>query len=85
MAFSVAGTTWVARSKGEVIVSAGTLQTPQVLELSGTRIPYSSSVSMYQLISISGIGNPTLLKKYGIELLIDLPGVGENLMVSLNH
>ena len=38
----------------------GSLQTPQVLEL-------------------SGIGNPTILSKFGIDLVVDLPGVGENL------
>ncbi|KAI0702954.1 GMC oxidoreductase [Cerioporus squamosus] len=47
----------------EVIVSAGALQTPQILEL-------------------TGIGNKDLLSKYGIETLVDLPGVGENLQVT---
>lgn len=46
--------------KRDVIVAAGTLQTPQILEL-------------------SGIGNPTILSQFGIETIIDLPGVGENL------
>ncbi|KAI0746371.1 alcohol oxidase [Daedaleopsis nitida] len=48
----------------EVILSAGTYQTPQILEL-------------------SGIGNKTILKKYGIKPLVDLPGVGENLQEHL--
>ncbi|ELU40827.1 GMC oxidoreductase [Rhizoctonia solani AG-1 IA] len=30
------------------------------------------------ILSLSGIGNSTLLKKHGIEVLIDLPTVGEN-------
>ncbi|CDO78110.1 GMC oxidoreductase [Trametes cinnabarina] len=46
--------------KRDVVVSGGTLQTPQILEL-------------------SGIGNPSILSKYGIATVIDLPGVGENL------
>ncbi|KAI0039000.1 GMC oxidoreductase [Auriscalpium vulgare] len=44
----------------EVILSAGSFQTPALLEL-------------------SGIGNPKLLKKHGIPVVVDLPGVGENL------
>lgn len=44
----------------DCIISAGTFQTPHILEL-------------------SGIGNPTILSKYGIQPLVDLPGVGENL------
>jgi choline dehydrogenase-like flavoprotein len=31
-----------------------------------------------QLLELSGIGNSTILKKNGIEVLIDLPTVGEN-------
>ncbi|OTA66586.1 GMC oxidoreductase [Hypoxylon sp. EC38] len=44
----------------EVILAAGTLQSPKILEL-------------------SGVGNPTLLNKYGIDIVVDLPAVGENL------
>ena len=47
-------------AKTEVILSAGTFQSPQILEL-------------------SGIGNAALLRQYGIEVIIDNPGVGENL------
>ena len=42
----------------------------------------SSSVGSYQtpqILELSGIGNKELLDKHGIETLIDLPGVGENL------
>ena len=49
-----------ARAKGEVIVSAGSVNSPQILEL-------------------SGIGQPGLLKRHGIEIRHVLPGVGENL------
>ncbi|KAI0198325.1 oxidoreductase [Astrocystis sublimbata] len=44
----------------EVIVSAGALQSPKILEL-------------------SGIGNPEILGRHGIEVVKSLPGVGENL------
>ncbi|MBH68643.1 MAG: choline dehydrogenase [Rhodospirillaceae bacterium] len=43
----------------EIIICAGAVQSPQILEL-------------------SGIGQPDLLKKHGIEVLHELPGVGEN-------
>lgn len=44
----------------EVIVSAGALHTPKILEL-------------------SGIGNAEILKTHGVEVVHNLPGVGENL------
>ncbi|KAH0581539.1 hypothetical protein H2248_011253 [Termitomyces sp. 'cryptogamus'] len=46
----------------EVILSAGTYKTPQILEL-------------------SGIGDPEVLKSFGIEVAVNLPGVGNNLQV----
>lgn len=33
-----------------------------------------------QLLELSGIGNSTILQRFGINTLVDLPGVGENLM-----
>lgn len=51
------------KANREIILSAGALMTPQLLQL-------------------SGIGPADLLKKYGIEVVCDLKGVGENLM---NH
>ena len=50
----------------EVIVSAGAVRTPLVLES-------------------SGIGNPNLLESLGIDIVVDLPGVGENLIDQTNH
>jgi choline dehydrogenase len=49
-----------ARATREIILCAGAIQSPQLLQL-------------------SGIGPADLLKKHGIELVHDLPGVGENL------
>jgi choline dehydrogenase len=49
-----------ARAEREVIVSAGALQSPQLLQL-------------------SGIGPAELLRRHGIDVVADLPGVGENL------
>ncbi|KAF2970845.1 hypothetical protein GQX73_g2806 [Xylaria multiplex] len=47
-------------ARKEVIICAGALQSPKLLEL-------------------SGIGNAEILKQHNIEVIKDLPGVGENL------
>ncbi|KIY00846.1 uncharacterized protein Z520_03512 [Fonsecaea multimorphosa CBS 102226] len=47
------------KAKREVIVCGGTINSPQILEL-------------------SGIGNPEILRAAGVECLVDLPSVGEN-------
>jgi choline dehydrogenase len=49
-----------ARAGREVVLSAGSLQSPQLLQL-------------------SGIGPAALLRRNGIEVVHDLPGVGQNL------
>jgi choline dehydrogenase len=54
------GTEKEARARREVIVSAGALQSPQLLQL-------------------SGVGPAALLQSFGIPMVKDLPGVGENL------
>jgi choline dehydrogenase len=53
------------RAAKEVILSAGAVATPQLLEL-------------------SGIGNPALLKEHGIEVTHALPAVGENFRDHIN-
>ncbi|KAL1796432.1 hypothetical protein ACET3X_004972 [Alternaria dauci] len=58
--FTVDGTTHMMKAHKEVIVCGGTINSPQLLEL-------------------SGIGSPDVLGKAGIETIVDLPGVGENL------
>ena len=47
------------KANREVVMAAGAIQTPQILEL-------------------SGIGSPEILKKYGIEVVCAAPRVGEN-------
>lgn len=54
------GTTSSVRARKEVIVAAGSVHTPQILQL-------------------SGIGDANHLKKLGIDVVSDLPGVGQNL------
>lgn len=56
---AAAGKTHVFRAGKEVIVSAGAIQSPQLLEL-------------------SGIGSKERLQALGIEVVRDLPAVGEN-------
>jgi choline dehydrogenase len=58
--YSIGGETHEARAGREVVVSAGTINSPQLLEL-------------------SGIGQPERLRALGVNVLHDLPGVGENL------
>ena len=47
-------------AKKEMLLCAGAVQSPQLLEL-------------------SGIGQKEVLRKYGIDVVVDSPGVGENL------
>ncbi|KIM91387.1 GMC oxidoreductase [Piloderma croceum F 1598] len=58
--FTSGGKEYTVAAKREVIISCGTVNTPQLLEL-------------------SGIGAKTVLDKAGVDLVIDLPSVGENL------
>ncbi|MCP5152631.1 MAG: GMC family oxidoreductase N-terminal domain-containing protein [Ectothiorhodospiraceae bacterium] len=58
--YARAGVPQEARARAEVVVSAGSINSPQLLEL-------------------SGIGRPELLREHGIEVVQALPGVGENL------
>ena len=58
--FTYEGEEHVVRTEGEVVICAGSVQSPQLLEL-------------------SGIGNPEVLKAAGIEVKFDNPAVGENL------
>lgn len=60
VAVNTAGKLFTLTANKEVIVSAGTFQSPQ-------------------LLMVSGIGPRTLLQKFNISLLADLPGVGQNL------
>ena len=50
----------IVKTEREVIVCAGSVQSPQILEL-------------------SGIGNPDILKAAGIEVKVNNPNIGENL------
>ncbi|MBH68430.1 MAG: choline dehydrogenase [Rhodospirillaceae bacterium] len=58
--YSINGVEKPAHSAREVVLSAGTINSPKILEL-------------------SGIGNPEILTKAGVEVVHELRGVGENL------
>ena len=60
VAFAHQGETWRADAVGEVILAAGAIATPPLLQL-------------------SGVGPGELLRRHGIAVVRDLPGVGENL------
>ena len=51
------------KAGGEVLMCAGAVHTPQLLQL-------------------SGFGGADHLRKFGIDVLSDLPGMGRNLQVS---
>ncbi|CDO76653.1 GMC oxidoreductase [Trametes cinnabarina] len=57
--FEYEGQVYTVHAKKEIILCAGALKTPQLLEL-------------------SGIGNSTVLRKLGLPIKVDLPGVGRN-------
>ncbi|KAI0331244.1 GMC oxidoreductase [Cubamyces sp. BRFM 1775] len=57
--FEHEGKVHTVSAKREIILSAGALKSPQILEL-------------------SGIGNPNILRKIGIPTKVPLPGVGRN-------
>jgi choline dehydrogenase len=58
--YRLGGVELEARASREVILAAGALQSPQLLQL-------------------SGVGSGALLHQFGIPVVKDLPGVGENL------
>lgn len=57
------------------------MQTPQLLELSGKCLVIPQTCIL--LIIELGIGDKAILTPLGIKTVIDLPGVGANLQVSL--
>jgi choline dehydrogenase len=60
VAYRCRGEERTARARREILLCAGALQSPQLLQL-------------------SGVGAPTLLRRFGIPLVHELGGVGENL------
>lgn len=63
--FLQGGVRKVARARREVVLAAGSFNSPKLLLL-------------------SGLGRPEALAEHGIDVLADLPGVGENLQEHVN-
>ncbi|PPR05909.1 hypothetical protein CVT26_008801 [Gymnopilus dilepis] len=85
--FTVNGQKYEVSASREVVLCCGAVQTPQLLELSGTYVTSSlvSIVNQFEglltppLNAMLGIGSKSLLTALGIPSIVDLPGVGENL------
>jgi choline dehydrogenase len=52
---------------------------PAQVDVSGELILSAGSINTPQLLQLSGLGPADLLKRHGIEVLQDIPGVGDNL------
>lgn len=82
--FVSGGHKYKVKAKREIILSAGKSLLATRLVLAGSAdfdalLP-SGTFKTPQLLELSGIGDRSLLKSFDIETLIDLPGVGENLL-----
>jgi choline dehydrogenase-like flavoprotein len=79
--FVSGGQKYKVKAKREVIVAAGALVAPTYSpDFLFLTLYFSGTFKTPQLLELSGIGDRGLLKSFGIETLIDLPGVGENLL-----
>ncbi len=78
-------------AKKEVIVSAGALRTPLVLEASGIGNPRYvfepgwTIAEFHSIVSTSSNSVNRILKSLGVKTQINLPGVGENLVEQPSH
>lgn len=82
--FVSGGHKYKVKAKREIILSAGKSLLATRLVLAGSvdfdALLPSGTFKTPQLLELSGIGDRSLLKNFDIETLIDLPGVGENLL-----
>jgi choline dehydrogenase len=79
------GSTYVLSATKEVIVSAGVVSSMEIehLLISST-ISYPTCILQFrspQLLMLSGIGPADILRALSIPVLVDLPGVGQNIIV----
>ena len=87
MEFLVNGQTHSVSVASEVVVCAGCVDRPlyRCLQLTG----FNRSVQSPLVLELSGIGDPAILGKLGIETKVDLPAVGTNMQehfhVAVSH
>lgn len=74
------GKRYTAHARKEVICAAGYVVLYTIYPLSRTHVnaPSVRTIKSPQLLELSGVGRPDVLKKIGVPLKIELPGVGEN-------
>jgi choline dehydrogenase-like flavoprotein len=78
--FSAQGSKYTVKVGKELILAAGQWQEFDHLPGSYSTI---GPIRTPQLLELSGVGNKTLLESYGINAILDLPAVGENLQVCI--
>lgn len=71
---------YVVKARKEVVLSAGSVVLTSLLHCSHFR---QRALNSPQLLELSGIGSAPHLRKLGIDVLVDLPSVGENLQEHL--
>lgn len=71
------GKTYTVHVKKEIILSAGQVYLYSAYPPAHRLFNYSA-IKSPQVLELSGIGRPDVLSKIGVDLKIDLPGVGEN-------
>lgn len=74
--------TFKMRSKYDYISA---IMSPQVRILSASHAKETlfSNLSFIQILELSGIGDPAILTKAGVDVKVDLPGVGNNVQEHL--
>ncbi|SPO06060.1 related to alcohol oxidase [Cephalotrichum gorgonifer] len=72
----------VVASGVEFVTEDGEVET---LEVKREVIVSAGAVRSPLVLESSGIGNPRILESLGIDVVVDLPGVGENLVEQTNH
>lgn len=72
------GKTFTAKTLREVILSAGTFR-GLIMSWQLIIVSRVGAFQTPQLLELSGIGDSSILKKFGIEQVLDLPSVGQNL------
>lgn len=80
--FLSGGHKYTVKAKREIILSAGVPppSLPGIHQIGRVIDALTGTFKTPQLLELSGVGDRSLLKSFGIETQIDLPGVGENLL-----